>query len=59
VLGQPERPGEKLGIAFSKLFGFLLPANYRPITATAVARTLLTAVPQAQGKGILLSGAMQ
>ncbi|MFZ6778939.1 NAD(P)H-binding protein [Undibacterium sp. Ji83W] len=58
VLGQPERSGEKLGFAISKVLGFLIPANYQPIAATAVARALLTAVPQAQGKIVLLSGAM-
>jgi uncharacterized protein YbjT (DUF2867 family) len=58
VLGQPERHGEKLGLAVSKLIGFLIPANYRPIAATAVAKALLSRVPQAQGKTILLSGAM-
>ncbi|BBB62137.1 NAD-dependent dehydratase [Undibacterium sp. KW1] len=58
VLGQPERRGEKLGLAISKLIGFLIPANYRPIAATAVAKALLSQVPQAQGKTILLSGAM-
>lgn len=59
VLGQPERRGEKLGFALSKVLGFLIPANYRPIEAAAVARALLTAVPQAQGKTVLLSGAMR
>ncbi len=58
VLGQPERRGEKLGLAVSKLLGFLIPANYQPIAATAVAKALLTHVPQAQGKTVLLSGAM-
>ncbi|MFZ6643689.1 NAD(P)H-binding protein [Undibacterium sp. TC4M20W] len=58
VLGQPERRGEKIGLALSKLIGFLIPANYQPIAATAVARALLKTVPQAQGKTILLSGAM-
>lgn len=58
VLGQPERRGEKLGLAISKAIGFLIPANYRPIAATAVAKALLSQVPQAQGKTVLLSGAM-
>jgi uncharacterized protein YbjT (DUF2867 family) len=58
VLGQPERRGEKLGLAISKLIGFLIPGNYRPIAATAVAKALLSQVPQAQGKTVLLSGAM-
>lgn len=58
ALGQPVRRGEKLGLVFSKVLGFLIPANYQPIEATAVAKALLSAVPQAQGKNILLSGAM-
>ncbi|MFZ6733592.1 NAD(P)H-binding protein [Undibacterium sp. Ji42W] len=58
VLGQSERRGEKIGLAVSKLIGFLIPANYQPIEATAVARALLKTAPQAQGKTILLSGAM-
>lgn len=59
ILGQPVRRGEKLGLAFSKVFGFLIPANYRPIAATAVAKALLSTVPQARGKIVLLSGAMR
>jgi len=59
ALGQPVRRGEKLGLVFSKLLGFLIPANYQPIAATAVAKALLSAVPQAQGKIVLLSGAMR
>ncbi|PXX41462.1 NAD(P)H-binding protein [Undibacterium pigrum] len=58
ALGQPVRRGEKLGLAFSKVFGFLIPANYRPVAAADVAKSLLSAVPQAQGKNILLSGAL-
>lgn len=59
ALGQPVRRGEKLGLVFSKLLGFLIPANYQPIAATAVAKALLSTVPQAQGKIVLLSGAMR
>jgi uncharacterized protein YbjT (DUF2867 family) len=59
ALGQPARRGEKLGLALSKVLSFLIPANYQPIAAAAVAKAILTAVPQAQGKHILLSGAMQ
>lgn len=58
VLGQPTRRGEELGFVFGKALGFLLPANYRPIEAAAVARALLSAVPSARGKKILLSGAL-
>ncbi|MFZ6743660.1 NAD(P)H-binding protein [Undibacterium sp. JH2W] len=58
VLGQPVRRGEKLGFAISKVLGFLIPANYQPIAAAAVAKALLSAVPRAQGNTILLSGDM-
>lgn len=59
ALGQPTRRGEELASAFGKTFGFLIPANYKPIEAAAVARALLSAVPSGQGKKVLLSGAMQ
>lgn len=59
TLGQPRRRGEKLGLAFSKLLGFLIPSNYKPIKATAVAKALLSATPSAKGRIILLSGSMR
>ncbi|ALN60914.1 nucleoside-diphosphate-sugar epimerase domain protein [Lysobacter antibioticus] len=59
VLGQPTRQGEVLGSALSKVVGFLIPANYKPIDASAVASALLSAVPSAKGKTVLLSGAMR
>jgi uncharacterized protein YbjT (DUF2867 family) len=58
-LGQPERPGEKVAMAISKLLGQLIPANYRPIAAADVARALLARVPAARGRVVLLSGEMQ
>jgi len=58
-LGQPNRRGEELGFAIAGLFGFLIPANYKPIPATDVAGALLAAVPTATGKRVLLSGAMR
>ena len=58
-LGQPTRRGEELGFALGKALGFLIPANYKPIEAAAVARALLSAVPSGKGKKVLLSGAMQ
>jgi uncharacterized protein YbjT (DUF2867 family) len=58
-LGQRSRPGEELGYAVDRLFGFLIPANYKPIAATAVAAALASAVPTARGKRILLSGEMR
>ena len=59
TLGQPSRRGEELGFAVGRLFGFLIPANYKPIPATDVAGALLAAVPTATGKQVLLSGAMR
>jgi uncharacterized protein YbjT (DUF2867 family) len=59
VLGQPVRPGETLGFTLGKALGFLIPANYKPIEASAVAKALLSAVPSARGKTVLLSGSMR
>ncbi|WP_408950207.1 NAD(P)H-binding protein [Lysobacter sp. Hz 25] len=59
VLGQPTRQGEVLGSALGKVVGFLIPANYKPIDASAVASALLSAAPSAQGRTVLLSGAMR
>jgi len=58
-LGQPTRRGEEIGFALGNALGFLIPANYRPIEAAAVAKALLAAVPSSRGKTILSSGAMQ
>ena len=58
-LGQPTRRGEELGFALGQALGFLIPRNYKPIQATAVAHALLAAVPSAHGKIVLLSGAMR
>jgi|SRR5437867_5252431 len=59
VKGQPDRRGEKLGFAIGRALGFLIPSNYKPIEAAAVARALLSAVPRAKGKTVLLSGSMR
>jgi uncharacterized protein YbjT (DUF2867 family) len=59
ALGQPTRRGESWGFALGQALGFLIPANYKPIEAAAVARALLSAVPRAVGKTVLLSGAMR
>jgi hypothetical protein len=59
AVGQPVRRGEKLGFALGEVLGFLIPSNYKPIEATAVAEALLHAVPSAKGKTILLSGSMR
>ena len=58
ALGQPSRRGEEIGFALGKALGFLIPANYKPIEAKTVARALLSAVPSAKGKKVLLSGSM-
>lgn len=59
ALGQPGRRGERLGFALGKALGLLIPANYKPVPAEAVARALLSSVPAATGTKILLSGALQ
>lgn len=59
ALGQPTRRGEELGYAISRMLGFMIPKNYKPIEASTVARALLAAVPSAHFKTILLSGSMQ
>ncbi len=58
-LGQPSRPGEEWGNTLNRMFGFLIPSNYKPIDASDVAHALLAAVPSVRGKRILLSGAMR
>jgi uncharacterized protein YbjT (DUF2867 family) len=58
-LGQPERRGEKIALAISRLLGPLFPANYRSVAVADVARSLLTRVPAARGREIVLSGAMR
>lgn len=59
ALGQPVRPAERVGQSMGRILAPFLPANYRPIAATEVARALLARVPQADGVEWLLSGAMQ
>ena len=59
ILGQPVRGGEGIALAVSRLLGPLFPKNYRPVPAANVANTLLTRVPTARGRGVVLSGAMQ
>jgi uncharacterized protein YbjT (DUF2867 family) len=59
VLGQPTRQGEVLAAAVGKGVGFLIPANYKPIDASAVAKALLASVPSAKGRTVLLSGSMR
>jgi uncharacterized protein YbjT (DUF2867 family) len=59
ALGQPERSGERIAENIGKLLGPLVPANYRPVAASQVARALLARVPVAKGREVLLSGRMQ
>jgi uncharacterized protein YbjT (DUF2867 family) len=59
ALGQPVRSGERIAMYAGALLGPLIPANYRPIAASKVARALLMRVPTARGREVLLSGAMQ
>lgn len=58
VLGQPKRSGEVVGEVMARVLGFLIPANYKPIQASAVAQALLATVPNAKARIVLLSGAM-
>ena len=59
-LGQPTRSGELLGLAISTALKPLIPANYRAIQASDVARALVGAVVEARpGQRVILSGEMQ
>lgn len=58
-LGQPVRRGEIIGEAVAKAIGFLIPADYKPVAASAAAKALLARVPTAEGRVVLLSGAMR
>lgn len=58
-LGQPARPGERLGFWIGNVLRPFVPRNYLPIEAAKVAATLLATVPVARGKQVFLSGAMQ
>src|SRR4051794_32503598 len=58
-LGQPTRPGEEWGQTLNRIFGVLIPSNYKPIEAADVAHALLSAVPSVTGTKVLLSGAMR
>lgn len=58
-LGQPPRAGERVGMVVGRVLGRLIPPDYRPIAATAVARALLTRVPLASGREVLRSGVLQ
>jgi uncharacterized protein YbjT (DUF2867 family) len=57
-LGQPVRPGEGYALTLSRLLGPLIPRNYRSVAAADVARALLSRVPVARGRQVVLSGEM-
>lgn len=59
ALNQPARRGEKVGIWLSERLKPLLPANYRPVEASRVARALLATVPVSRGMTVLMSGELQ
>ena len=59
VLGQSKRSGEVIGEAMARVLGFLIPANLKPIPASAVAQALLVAVPSATAHTVLPSGLMR
>jgi len=59
ALGQPVRRGESWGFALGRVLDPLIPANYKPIGAAAVARALLAAIAEGEGCTVLLSGAMR
>ena len=60
ALAQAPRPAEQLGLKAMSLLKFMIPANYRAITATQVAHALLNAVQTAdRGTRVVLSGEMQ
>lgn len=54
-LQQPPRLGEKLAIPVARLLAPILPGAYRPVHALAVARSLVRAVPVAEGVLVLAS----
>ena len=60
ALKQPERAAEKLSLVAFKLLKLLIPANYRSIQASSVARAMVSTLQTAgSGKHVLLSGEMQ
>ena len=60
TLKQPKRAAEKLSLVAFKLFKPLIPANYRSIEASSVARAMVnTLQATGSGKHVLLSGEMQ
>jgi uncharacterized protein YbjT (DUF2867 family) len=58
ALGQPARAGEALGLKVSRWLAPVIPDNYRPIEAQAVALALLDSMRTTKGHRVLLSGEM-
>lgn len=60
ALAQATRVGERVGLALMGIFKPLIPANYRAISAPAVARAMVRAMATGKpGAQVLLSGQMQ
>ena len=60
ALQQPERVAEKLSLMAFKLLKPLIPANYRSISASSVARAMVSRLQTSgTGRHVLLSGDMQ
>ncbi len=59
ALGQPLRSGERLALNLSRWLAPLVPANYGSVSAKSVAAGLLSAVPLAQKKRVMLSGELR
>ena len=55
-LKQAPRPGETLATWVSRFIAPVLPSDYRPVGADAVARGLVTTLPGARGTVVLSSG---
>jgi len=59
ALGQPERLGEKLGLALTRGLQPIIPKNYRSISCKSVAKSLVKHVHLGKsGVRVLLSGEM-
>lgn len=57
ALGQTPRPGEQWALRAARWMGPLIPANYRPVQASQVARALVDTLQSAgPGHHVLLSG---
>lgn len=54
-LQQPTRIGELIAIPIAKLLAPILPGTYRPVSAAAVAHSLVKTVPTANGVVVLAS----